>query len=129
MPRLGWTLHMTAATLLLAPVIAWAQAAPPDSAALAEARQRLAGDLRNLITAQESFFAEHETYASTMARLESRHRPSQGVTVVLLTSSGTGHSEIALDKRVPGLVCGTFVGNAPPPFGRGREAEIVCHGP
>jgi hypothetical protein len=28
---------MTAATLLLAPVIAWAQAAPPDSVAPAEA--------------------------------------------------------------------------------------------
>jgi hypothetical protein len=115
--------------LVLVPVAAGAQAAPPDSVALAEARQRLASDLRNLITAQESFFADHETYASTMARLGDRYRPSQGVRVVLLTSSGTGHSEVALDERVPGLVCGTYVGTAPPPFGRGREAEVVCHGP
>jgi len=127
MAKLRWVFGM--AGLALAPAAAGAQDVAPDSLAIAGARQRLSSDLRNFITAQESYFADHETYASTIGQIGTRHRATKGVTIVLLTSSGTGHSEIAIDERVPGLVCGTFVGNAPSPFGRGDEAEIVCHGP
>jgi hypothetical protein len=117
------------ASLALAPAAAGGQDVAPDSLAIAGARQRLSSDLRNFITAQESYFADHETYASTIGQIGTRHRATKGVTIVLLTSSGTGHSEIAIDERVPGLVCGTFVGGAPPPLARGDEAEVVCRGP
>ena len=127
MTRLQWALAMTG--IALVPTAARSQAAAPDSIAVAEARQRLTNDLRNFIVAQEQHFADKVTYARTLAQLGTLHRTTSGVTLVLLTSSGTGHSEIAIDERVPGLVCGTYVGNAPPPFGRGDEGEIVCHGP
>jgi hypothetical protein len=120
---------LAVAGLAVVPAPAPAQAAPPDSVAVAEATRRLTGDLRNFIVAQEQYFADHVTYAPTLARLATLHRTTNGVTLVLLTSSGTGHSEIAIDERVPGLVCGTYVGNAPQPFGRGEEGAIVCHGP
>lgn len=119
---------LAVAGLVVVPAPAPAQAAPPDSGAVAEATRRLTGDLRNFIVAQERYFADHRTYAPTLGRLAALHRATNGVTLVLLTSSGTGHSEIAIDERVPGLVCGTYVGNAPPPFGRGDEGEIVCQG-
>jgi hypothetical protein len=117
------------AGLALVPASVRAQAPPPDSAAIAEARKRLGSDLRNFIVAQEGYFADSMTYATTLRQMGTRYRPTSGVTLVLLTSSGTGHSEIVIDERVPGLVCATFVGTAPPPLGRGDEGEVVCHGP
>jgi hypothetical protein len=48
---------------------------------------------------------------------------------VLLTASNTGHSEIAIHRDVPGLVCAMYVGDAPRPLGRGEEGEPVCRDP
>jgi type IV pilus assembly protein PilA len=45
-------------------------------------------DLRNLVTAQESYFADWTTYSSTPAA--AGLVPSQGVTVNVTASSGTG---------------------------------------
>ena len=64
-----------------------------------------------------------------MTDMREIYQPSTGVTVVLLTGSNTGHSEIAIDERVPGLVCATYVGNSPPPVGKGDEGEAACRGP
>ena len=89
----------------------------------------LRSDLRNFLIAQETYYADHGTYAPSLHDMGEIYRPSPGVTVVLLTSSDTGHSEIAIDERVPGLVCAMSIGNAPPPLGRGSEGEVVCQGP
>jgi hypothetical protein len=51
------------------------------------------------------------------------------VTILLLTTSDKGHSEVATDKRVPGLVCAMHVGTAAAPLGLGREGEVVCRDP
>ncbi len=107
-----------------------AQEAQPDSALVRAAWLTLRSDLRNCVTAQEMYFADHTTYASSIHDMRETYRASSGVTVVLLTSSGTGHSEIAIDERVPGLVCAIYVGDdIPPPLGRGSEGEVVCRGP
>ena len=88
----------------------------------------LRSDLRNLVTAQEAYFADHVTYAGSLRQLQS-YRASPGVTVVILTSSDSSHSEIAISDKVPGLVCTIFVGNAPKPFGVGKEGAPACHTP
>ncbi len=106
-----------------------AQEAQPDSARLRAATATLRSDLRNFLIAQETYYADHNTYAPSLHDMGEIYRPSPGVTVVLLTSSDTGHSEIAIDERVPGLVCAMYVGNAPPPLGKGGEGEVVCRGP
>ena len=106
-----------------------AQAGKSDSVAIQAARATLRSDLRNFVTAQESFFADHVTYARSLREMGSGYQASRGVTIVLLTSSNTGHSEIAIIDRVPGLVCAMYVGNVPPPLGRGNEGEPVCQGP
>ena len=46
----------------------------------------LRSDLRNLVTAQEAYFADHVTYAASLRQLQS-YQASPGVTVVILTSS------------------------------------------
>ena len=106
-----------------------AQEAPLDTALVRATTARLRSDLRNFLTAQERHFADHGTYAGSAAALRTYFRPSSGVTLVLLTASDTAHSEIAIDERVPDLVCAMYVGNAPPPMGRGDEGEVVCRGP
>jgi len=106
-----------------------AQEAKPDSATVEAATGTLKSDLKNFVVAQEQYFAEHTTYARSLAEWTTVFRPSRNVTLVLLTSSGTGHSEVAVDDRVPGLVCAMYVGNAPRPMGTGAEGEVVCRGP
>jgi len=104
-------------------------AGPPDTVALRAARATLRSDLRNFLVAQESYFADHTTYARSLREMGTTYVPSRGVTIVLLTSANTGHSEIAIIDRMPGLVCGMFVGVGPSPLGTGSEGEVVCRDP
>lgn len=128
-------MHKTALLLALSgllcslPSRASAQGTPVDSAGIQAARATLRSDLRNFVTAQEQFFADHVTYARSLREMGNIYLPSRGVTLVLLASTSTGHSEIAIIDRAPGLVCAMYVGNAPPPLGRGNEGEPVCQGP
>lgn len=106
-----------------------AQGRAPDSAAVQAAASTLKLDLRNFVTAQEAYFADHGTYARSLRQMQGAYRASPGVTLVLLTSSDVSHSEIAIVDRVPGLVCAMFVGEAPPPLGPGKEGFPACRGP
>ena len=112
---------------VLAGVVLPAQAQAPDSTTIRAATAVLKSDLRNLVTAQESYFADSTTYAPSVQAL--RYRPSRGATVVVLLSSNKHHSAIAIFETVPGLVCAIFVGEASPPLGTGGEGEPVCRGP
>ena len=123
------TLLVSLAAVTLVPVAdVTAQETQPDSALVRAATRTLQSDLRNFVTVQEMYFADHDTYASSLHALRELYRPSAGVTLVVLIGSGSGHSEIAIDERVPGLVCAMFI-NAPSPMGRGAEGEPVCRGP
>ncbi len=128
MIRLTLLISLAGVTLLPATPLT-AQEAQPDSALVRAATRTLRSDLRNFVTAQEMYFADHSTYASSLHAMREIYRPSPGVTLVVLTSSGMGHSEIAIDERVPGLVCAMYVGNATPPLGSGQQGEPVCRGP
>ena len=116
--------------LLVTPATLAGQQEEPDSSTVRAATRTLRSDLRNFLTAQERYYADHSTYASSLHAMREMYRPSPGVTLVVLTSSDRGHSEIAIDERVPGLVCAMSIGNDPPfPLGRGSEGEVVCRGP
>lgn len=112
-----------------------ALAAQVDSArdrALADSRSRsfraaLRSDLRNLVVAQESYFADNYRYASTLEAL--RFQASTGVTIRLVTTTPNAWSAIATHREAPGGQCGIFVGNAPPPLAAARdEGEPGCAG-
>lgn len=120
---------LIATVLAMAPHVLSAQGREPDADSIRVATSAIRGDLRNFLTAQEAYFADNGAYAQSIRTLATFYNTSPTVTVVLLTSSATSHSEIAIDRRVPGLVCGMFIGDVAPPLGRGSEAEIVCRGP
>ena len=115
--------------LVAVPGLLPAQGTPPDSMTVQSAAATLRSDLRNFVTAQEAHFADHGTYARSLRQMQHGYHTSSGVTLVLLTSSDSSHSEIAINDKVPGLVCAMFVGNAPPPLGTGKEAVPACRGP
>jgi len=80
-------------------------------------------DLRNLVTAQESYFADNTTYASTIANLA--YNTSAGVTVVVGAATGTGWNATATQTGTS-KTCGIFVGSAAAPISGENEGEPVC---
>jgi hypothetical protein len=80
-------------------------------------------DLRNLVTAEESYFADHRTYAINVRDLD--FAVSKGVTITLVAATSTGWSaraqHVATSKS-----CGIFVGSAQPPAPSQAEGEPVC---
>ena len=127
--------HMTLSPLCLALALgvaapdAVAQQPRPDSASIANAVRTLKSDLRNYVTAQETFYSVHSTYAGTADA--TTLKPSAGVTVIVLTFSPQGHNAVAIHKDAPGLVCGIWVGqqHAPPLNDRAGEGEPTCRLP
>ena len=80
-------------------------------------------DLRNLVTAQEAYFAEYVTYASTTTNLN--YNVSTGNTINLVSSSGQGWSATATNTGTA-HTCGIFIGNATPPVTGQSEGQPVC---
>ena len=93
-----------AGVILLPATDLTAQEDQPDSALVRAATRTLRSDLRNFVVAQERYYADHGTYATSLYAIREIYRPSAGVTLVVLTGSDTGHSDIAVEERVPGLV-------------------------
>ncbi len=78
-------------------------------------------DLRNLVTAQESYFADYVTYSSTGLNYNS----STGVTVTIGGISGTGWSASSSHTGLPAAkTCTIYVGSTA--YGAGQEGEPKC---
>lgn len=119
---------------------AWRQTrgpTPTETAAAAETamgdtrlrayRAAVRSDLRNLVTAQESFFADHVRYSASLDSLQ--FTPSRGVTIQFSGAvRPTGWAAIATHEGAPGARCAMFVGNATPPIAGAREGEPTCTG-
>ncbi len=80
-------------------------------------------DLRNLVTAQEAYFADNVTYATTTSNLQ--YNSSAGVTVTVSGATGTGWSATASHNATT-KTCGIFVGAATPPISGQTEGTPVC---
>jgi hypothetical protein len=65
-------------------------------------------DLRNLVNAEEAFFAEHVSYSASIDDL--KFRPSNGVTVTIEEASSGAWRAVATHLQSPHWVCGIFVG-------------------
>ncbi len=104
----------------------------PDTSGFGDVRLRaywaaVRSDLRNLVTAQESYFADSVTYTTSLAAL--RFQASRGVTVRILSASARGWAAVATHESAPGMRCGIFVGNATPPLPEVQnEGEPACAG-
>ena len=80
-------------------------------------------DLRNLVTAQETYFADNVTYASVATNLS--YSLSAGNTITVTAASGTGWSATAKGNGTT-KTCGIFVGTATPPITGQIEGAPAC---
>ena len=79
-------------------------------------------DLRNLVTAEESYFADNLTYGS-IANLGTAYATSQGVTVTTSAVSATGWSAAAAHSSLPSTSCTIALGFA---AGTGAAGTPLC---
>ena len=84
-----------------------AQAADPLSDAEKAARTRLKSDLRNRVTAQEAYYADHSAYADVIDNL--KFRPSSGSQVSLVATQNNAWAAVAVDAATPGRSCVIFI--------------------
>ena len=80
-------------------------------------------DLRNLVTAEESYFADNVTYTSTVGNLS--YSISAGNTVVVTAASGTGWSATSTNNGTT-HTCGIYVGSGTAPVAGQNEGEPKC---
>lgn len=80
-------------------------------------------DLRNLVTAEEIYFADSVTYTTSPTNLY--FMSSAGVTVTIRAADNTGWSATAKHNGSD-QVCGIWVGNASPPIRGSNEGEPKC---
>lgn len=67
-------------------------------------------DLRNLATAQESYFYDHAVYATTLGQLA--YSLSNNVTMSIVEATPGGWSATATHPQAYPITCSLFVGNA-----------------
>jgi prepilin-type N-terminal cleavage/methylation domain-containing protein len=82
-------------------------------------------DLRNLATAEESYFYDQLSYTTTLGNLAS-FRPSAGVTITVGQATMGGWSATATHANVT-RQCFLFVGNASPVGSATQEGQIACN--
>jgi hypothetical protein len=75
-------------------------------------------DLRNLVTAQEAYFSDHSTYASSISQITG-YVPSTGIRVTVTAGSAKGWTGSATHDSFPGAVCSIFIGVPAPPLPAG----------
>ncbi len=80
-------------------------------------------DLRNLITAQESYFSDNVTYASSLGSMGVV--ASAGNTVTISGATGTGWSATASNTATT-KTCGIYVGTATAPITGEPEGAPTC---
>ena len=80
-------------------------------------------DLRNLVTAEEAYFADNVTYASTTANMQ--FNISAGNTITVTSASGTGWSATS-SNAAQTKTCGIFVGSATAPITGEAEGAPTC---
>jgi hypothetical protein len=117
--------------LILVPLEAIAQATGSDEttpAGGADARYLAAArsDLRNLVTAEEGFFADSVRYSASLKLIG--YSPTPGITIkVELTPDGWRAT--ATIAQAPGWTCGMFVGATGPFVAGQKEGEPKCWQP
>ena len=84
----------------------------------------LKSDLRNLATAQEAYFYDNSTYATSVTQLS--YGQSPGVVLTITESTSSGWSARATHPASFPLTCALFQGNVPAATPATVEGLIGC---
>jgi type IV pilus assembly protein PilA len=81
-------------------------------------------DLRNLMSAQESYYYDYQTYASDASQLSVSS--SKGVVLTIHEADNKGWSATATHPQAYPLICGVYVAGAAPRAPADVEGLIGC---
>lgn len=81
-------------------------------------------DLHNLVTAEESYFNEHQTYTAALDSLGTR--TSRGVVLTIVTANATGWSARAEHPASVPVTCAIFYGAAAALAPATSEGVVAC---
>jgi len=81
-------------------------------------------DLRNLATAEESYFYDYDSYTNSVTMLPA-FNATNGVTVTVNAASQTGWAASAASINT-GIQCYLYVGNAGPLGAATQEGQVAC---
>ncbi len=81
-------------------------------------------DLRNLMTAEESFFYSNNRYSSALDSL--KFTPSRGVIVTIPEATAQGWSATTTHPESYPLKCSVYTGTVAPLLPATSEAQIAC---
>jgi prepilin-type N-terminal cleavage/methylation domain-containing protein len=81
-------------------------------------------DLRNLMSAQESYYYDYQTYASDATQLAVGR--SKGVVLLIFDADNKGWAATATHPQAYPLTCGVYVAGAPPRAPATTEGLIGC---
>ncbi len=84
----------------------------------------MVSDLRNLTTAQEGYFHDHNTYASSPALISPVFQPSASDSLVIVQATGSGWSGRVVSNQTS-IACALFF-NVTPIAPATKEGVIVC---
>lgn len=82
-------------------------------------------DLRNLATAEESYFYSNNAYTTSLTALQ--FTPSPGVTISIPEAAMGGWSATATHPQAAVSNCAVFFGNAVPVAPATTEAQVACN--
>jgi type IV pilus assembly protein PilA len=81
-------------------------------------------DLRNLASAEESYFYDNATYTTALSSLAA-YRASQGVVITVNEASAGGWSATAVHANAS-RQCYLYIGNVSPVGAAKAEGQVVC---
>jgi len=85
-------------------------------------------DLRNLATAEESYFYDNNTYyGGVIPAAALAFTPSRDVTITPQGVSNVGWAAVATHAGAPARSCAIFYGAAAPPAPAVNEGEVACN--
>lgn len=85
-------------------------------------------DLRNLATAEESYFYDNNTYyGGVVPAAALAFTPSRDVSIALQNVSNVGWAAVATHTGAPARTCALFYGAAAPPAPAVNEGEVACN--
>jgi prepilin-type N-terminal cleavage/methylation domain-containing protein len=122
--RRGFTLIELLIVVVIIGILA-AIAVPKFAATKGKANAAaLRSDLRNLASAQESYFFEYTTYSTDTSAL--RYSGSPGVEITIVDATVGGWSAIATHPLSYPLTCALFSGNITPAAPATVEGVVAC---
>lgn len=124
--RVAW--RLVQATLVTTGVVLTVGLLTPHRGDTKERAYRAAirSDLRNLVTAQEAYLKDHQTYAPTLDALGPKlYMKSTGVSVVIEHATAAGFTASGTHPGTP-FRCAIFIGEVAPPRAGAQPGAPFC---